>query len=230
MSQLLVLFDVDGTLFVTHDPLAGEALRETLEERFGAALSPDAVDRVDHRGQTALRIARLVLREAGLRDAEIGLGLAAWCGRFAERYLELLGEADTDHWRTAPGAEDGLSRLAAADQRLALLTGNPEPMARARMERLGLARFFRAGDGAFGCDAESRTELYDLARARAGGWPVEATVAVGDTAREVGSAHARGIRFIALRHAGQEDEFLDLADAVCTDLDEVSSQLLAWAG
>jgi phosphoglycolate phosphatase len=230
LSQLLVLFDVDGTLFVTHDPLAGEALRETLEERFGAALSPDVVDRVDHRGQTALRIARLVLREAGLRDAEIGLGLAPWCGRFAERYLELLGDADTGHWRTAPGAEDGLSRLAAADQRLALLTGNPEPMARARMERLGLARFFRAGDGAFGCDAESRAELYDLARARAGGWPVEATVAVGDTAREVGSAHARGIRSIALRHTGQDDEFLDLADVVCTDLDEASSQRLAWAG
>jgi phosphoglycolate phosphatase-like HAD superfamily hydrolase len=95
---------------------------------------------------------------------------------------------------------------------------------------LGLARFFRTGDGAFGCDAESRAELYDLARARAGGWPVGATVAVGDTTREVGSAHARGIRSIALRHAGRDDEFLDLADAVCTDLHEATSRLLAWAG
>jgi phosphoglycolate phosphatase-like HAD superfamily hydrolase len=227
---LLVLFDVDGTLFVTHDPLAGDAMSETLEERFGVALPPDAGDRVDHRGQTTLRIARLVLRKAGLEDAEIDRGLAGSCARFTERYLELLREADTSGWRSAAGAEDALSRLSSAGLRLALLTGNPEPMARARMERLRLARFFAQGDGAFGCDAEARAELYDLARSRAGGWPVEATVAVGDTAREVGSAHARGIRSIALRTAGQEDEDLDQADAVCGDLAEAASQLLAWAG
>jgi phosphoglycolate phosphatase-like HAD superfamily hydrolase len=103
-------------------------------------------------------------------------------------------------------------------------------MARARMERLGLARFFPAGDGAFGCDSESRAELYDLARTRAGGWPAGATVAVGDTAREVESAHARGIRSIAVRQAGQNAESLDEADAVCADLGEAASQLLAWAG
>jgi phosphoglycolate phosphatase-like HAD superfamily hydrolase len=227
---LLVLFDVDGTLFVTHDPLAGEAMSETLEERFDVALQPDAADRVDHLGQTTLRIARLVLREAGLEDGEIDRGLAAWCARFTERYGELLAEADTSDWSTAPGAEEALARLTAAGQRLALLTGNPEPMARARMERLGLARFLPAGDGAFGCDAESRATLYDLARARAGGWPAGATVAVGDTARDVGSAHAGGIRAIAVRWAGQDDESLDEADAVCADLEEAASQLLAWAG
>jgi phosphoglycolate phosphatase len=227
---LLVLFDVDGTLFLTHDPLAGEAMSETLEERFDVALQPDAADRVDHLGQTTLRIARLVLREAGLEEAEIDRGLAAWCARFTERYRELLAEADTSDWLSAPGAEDALSRLASSGQRLALLTGNPEPMARARMERLGLARFFPAGDGAFGCDSESRAELYDLARTRAGGWPAGATVAVGDTAREVESAHARGIRSIAVRQAGQNAESLDEADAVCADLGEAASQLLAWAG
>jgi phosphoglycolate phosphatase len=228
--KLLVLFDVDGTLFVTHDPLAGEALEETLGEHFDVALQPDAADRVDHSGQTTLRIARLVLRHAGLEDARIDCGLVAWCARFTGRYVELLAEADTSDWLTAPGAEDALARLASAGQRLALLTGNPEPMARARMESLGLGRFFPAGGGAFGCDAESRPELFDLARARAGGWPAGATVAVGDTARDVESAHARGIRSIAVRHAGRNDERLDEADAVCADLGEVASQLLAWAG
>jgi len=227
---LLVLFDVDGTLFLTHDPLAGEAMSETLEERFDVTLLPDATDRVDHLGQTTLRIARLVLREAGLAEAKIDRGLAAWCSRFTEHYGELLAETDTSGWLTAPGAEDALARLASAGQRLALLTGNPEPMARARMQRLGLARFFPAGDGAFGCDSESRAELYDLARARAGGWPARATVAVGDTAREVRSAHDGGIRAVAIRPAGRADESLDEADAVCADLGEAASQLLAWAG
>lgn len=55
--SLLALFDVDGTLFLTHDVLAGQALRETLETHFGALLPEDAVERVPHPGQTSLKIA-----------------------------------------------------------------------------------------------------------------------------------------------------------------------------
>jgi phosphoglycolate phosphatase len=200
--RLLVLFDVDGTLFLTHDPLAGEALHETLQERFGVRLPDDAIEHVDHEGQTSLRIARLVLEAAGVEAGRLGDGLAEWCPRFAERYIELLAHADTRGWRAAPGAEQALERLAAAGHRLALLTGNPEPMARARMERLGLARFFEPGQGAFGCDAESRIELIGLSRARAGGWPVNATVEIGDTARDASSAREAGVRSILVDDSG----------------------------
>jgi phosphoglycolate phosphatase len=200
--RLLVLFDVDGTLFLTHDPLAGQALHETLQERFGVRLPDDAIEHVDHEGQTSLRIARLVLEAAGVEAGRVGDGLAEWCPRFAERYIELLAYADTSGWRAAPGAEQALERLAAAGHRLALLTGNPEPMARARMERLGLARFFEPGQGAFGCDAESRIELIGLSRARAGGWPVNATVEIGDTARDASSAREAGVRSILVDDSG----------------------------
>lgn len=212
--RLLVLFDVDGTLFLTDDALAVRALGETLEEQYGVTLPDDPLEDVDHRGQTSLRIARLVLEAAGVATDEIDSGLAAWCPRFAERYLELLAEADTSRWRAAPGAEESLARLADAGFGLALLTGNPEPIARARMERLGLGRFFPPGQGAFGCDAESRTELIGLARARAGGWPAEATVEVGDTPRDASSSREAGIRSIVLGSAG---------------LEGVVAQLLAWA-
>jgi len=190
LTPLLVLFDVDGTLFLTHDPLAGRALRETLSERFRVELPEDALERVDHEGQTSLRIGRLVLRDAGLDAPELG----PWCAEFAKRYLELLSEADTSDWQAASGAEESLARLQAAGQRLALLTGNPEPVARARLERLGLGRFFPAGQGAYGCEAESRAELIALARARAGDWPADRTVEVGDTAVDVSSARDAGIR------------------------------------
>ena len=190
MTPLLVLFDVDGTLFLTHDPLAGRALRETLSERFHVELPEDALERVDHEGQTSLRIGRLVLRDAGLDAPELG----PWCAEFAKRYLELLSDADTSDWQAASGAEESLARLQAAGQRLALLTGNPEPVARARLERLGLGRFFPTGQGAYGCEAESRAELIALARARAGDWPADRTVEVGDTAVDVSSARDAGIR------------------------------------
>jgi phosphoglycolate phosphatase len=190
LTPLLVLFDVDGTLFLTHDPLAGRALRETLSERFGVGLPDDALERVDHDGQTSLRIGRLVLRDAGLDPPDLG----PWCAKFASRYLELLSEADTSGWQAAPGAAEALAALQEAGHRLALLTGNPEPVARARLERLGLARFFPAGQGAFGCESESRGELIARARARAGDWPDDRTVEVGDTALDVSSAREAGIR------------------------------------
>jgi len=202
VTRLLVLCDVDGTLFLTHDPLAGTALRVTLESLYGVELPDDAAERVDHAGQTALRIARLVLRDAGLADEEITPRLAAWCPLFAARYCELLAVANTSGWQASPGAEASLDRLAEAGHRFALLTGNPEPMARARMERLGLARFFPPGQGAFGCDAESRTDLVHIARERAGDWPAEATVEIGDTSLDASSSTAAGIRSILVDASG----------------------------
>jgi len=200
--QLLVLLDVDGTLFLTHDTVSVAAFFDTLASVYGVERPEQTIDRVDHAGQTALRIARLVLQDAGLEDEQITPRLSGWCAQFAARYLELLAGADTSGWQAAPHAGDALQQLAQAGHRLALLTGNPEPMARARMERLGLAPFFPPGQGAFGCEAERRTELIDIARERAGGWPAEATVEIGDTARDASSAHEAGVRSILLDESG----------------------------
>jgi phosphoglycolate phosphatase-like HAD superfamily hydrolase len=202
MSRLLVLVDVDGTLLLSHDQVSVTVFIETLARVYGVQLQEDALGHVDHVGQTAQRIARLVLRDAGLDDDRITARLAAWCTEFGASYRELLADADTSGWRAAPHAEDALAELAAAGHRLALLTGNPEPMARARMERLGLAYFFSSGQGAFGCDAELRTELIRIARERAGGWPAEATVEIGDTARDASTAHDAGVRSILVGDSG----------------------------
>ena len=199
MKPLLALFDVDGTLFLTHDTIAGLALRETLAERYAAELPEDAIDRIDHQGQTSLRIGRLVLAAAGVEEPE---GLREWCADFADRYVQLLADANTSRWQVAPHAERALERLASTDVRLALLTGNPEPMARARMDLLGLARFFPPGQGAFGCDSESRAELIALARERAGGWPAAATVEIGDTPRDASTSREAGIRSIVVGAEG----------------------------
>ena len=64
--------------------------------------------RREHRGLSAKRIARNVLRAAGLADERIDEQLDAWCARYAERYLELLAEADTSGWQGRAGAAEGL--------------------------------------------------------------------------------------------------------------------------
>jgi hypothetical protein len=102
LSGLLALFDLDGTLFLTHDPLSGRALRATLEEVYGIEVAANAPDNVEHRGLSAQRIARNVLHAAGLSDTEIDPRLVAWCSRYAERYVELFAATDTTNWEAPP--------------------------------------------------------------------------------------------------------------------------------
>jgi len=229
LSGLLALFDLDGTLFLTHDPLSGQALRETLEEVYGLEVAAKAPDNVEHRGLTAQRIARNVLCATGLSDAGIDDRLPAWCSRYAERYLELLTASDTRDWEARPGAAGGLARLEAAGVRLSLVTGNPEPMARARLERLGLARFFPSGQGAFGCEAEDRVVLLELARHRADDWPTDRTAEVGDTHEDVATAKALGIHSIAVASGRCDLAELAGADALVGDMGGIVEALLALA-
>ena len=227
MRPLLALFDLDGTLFLTHDPVSGRALVPTLEQVYGVEVAPDAPANVDHRGLTSKRIARNVLRAAGVEDAVIDAQLDRWCARYSERYLELLAEADTSDWETRAGAAEGLTTLDAEGVRLALVTGNPEPMARARLERLGLARFFPSGQGAFGCEAEQRMALIELARRRAGDWPAEATAEIGDTPADVATAKAAAIRSVAVTSPRTHDRAeLEGADAIVDDMEGIVRALL----
>jgi phosphoglycolate phosphatase len=229
LSGLLALFDLDGTLFLTHDPLSGRAFRATLGEAYGVEIAANAPDNVEHRGLTALRIARNVLRATGLLEDEIDDRLPAWCSRYAARYLELLATADTTGWEVRPGAADGLARLEAAQVRLALVTGNPEPIARARLERLGLASFFGSGQGAFGCEGEERAALLELARQRAGDWPAAHTAEVGDTPEDVATAKAAGIHSVAVASARVNAAELSGGDAIVEDMDGIVRAVLAMA-
>jgi phosphoglycolate phosphatase len=228
LSGLLALFDLDGTLFLTHDPLSGRALAATLNEVYGVDVAADAIANVEHRGLTSKRIARNVLHAAGVADPAIDARLDHWCEAFADRYLELLAEADTSGWEARPGAAEGLSRLEAEGVRLALVTGNPAPMARARLQRLGLERFFPSGQGAFGCEAEERAALLELARERAGNWSPSATAEVGDTAEDVATAKAAGFCSIAITsHRTRAHAELAGADDIVSDMDGIVRALLS---
>jgi len=228
LTALLALFDLDGTLFLTHDPLSGRALVATLEQVYGVQVPADAPANVEHRGLTAKCIGRNVLRTAGVADAAVDERLDTWCAAFAERYLELLADADTSGWEPRPGAAEGLARLEAAGIRLALATGNPEPMARTRLERLGLERFFPPGEGAFGCEAEERGALLELARERAGDWPASATAEIGDTPQDVSAAKAAGFRSIAVASPHTRDRAeLAAADEIVDDMDGIVRALLS---
>ena len=213
-----MLFDVDGTLLLTHDEVYVEASRLALEAVFGIdAEGPDVP------GDTAPAHIRRALRSVAVPEAAIDAGLPRWCEMFATHYVRLLAAADTSHWQVAPHAFEA----AAAVEHRALLTGNPPAVAHARMERLGLAAVFPRGQGAFGCEREKRSELFGIARERAGNWPRERTVAVGDTPLDVSSAHAAGCRCIGVTTGRYDRNGLAEADAVIADLGELQSALAA---
>jgi phosphoglycolate phosphatase len=212
----LVLFDVDGTLLLTHDEVYVEANGLALTEVYGSA--PEGADVP---GDTATAHTRRALAAAGFTGAQIDAGLPRWCETFSANYLRLLAEADTSNWELGPGAHEAIAAL----DRPALLTGNPPAVAHARMERLGLATYFPPGQGAFGCEREQRTELFTLARERAGDWPAERTVAVGDTPIDVSSAHAAGCHCVAVTTGTYERHQLASADVVIAELTQLAPAL-----
>jgi phosphoglycolate phosphatase-like HAD superfamily hydrolase len=213
-----VLFDVDGTLLLTHDEVYVEASRLALEAVFGIyAEGPDVP------GDTAPAHIRRALLTVDVPEATIDAGLPAWCETFSAHYVRLLEAADTSHWQLGPHAAEA----AAAVEHRALLTGNPPAVGHARMDRLGLAEFFPRGQGAFGCERENRIELFDLARERAGSWPAERTIAVGDTPLDVSSAHAAGCHSVGVTTGNYGRAALADADAVIANLGELKTALAA---
>jgi phosphoglycolate phosphatase len=217
--MMLVLFDVDKTLFMTSDPLMGQATTDAIEAVWGLKLPGDAIKGVNHPGQTATRIAREILRADGLTDNEISPLLGRWCAEASRRYLEFLTNTDTSHWEAAEGAAEVLPAI----EHRALLTGNPEPVARARMERIGLAELFPPGQGAFGCEAEERADLIDIARHKAGDWPRERTVAVGDTDADIAGAREAGIHVVGFGPIAGADETIHRMSELPAALERISA-------
>jgi phosphoglycolate phosphatase-like HAD superfamily hydrolase len=200
-DRLLLLWDIDGTLLRYGGAREhAAALIQALNELYLLDLPPDAVQHVRPMGKTDRRIAREVLAAAGV-DATPG---DEWVARVWELYR------DTDLSRLRQGAMDGsddaLRWAAEAGHVNALLTGNIEPVAHHKLEAAGLGGWFERGQGAFGSDAEDRRELVPVARARAGGWPAERTVVIGDAPGDVECALAGGATAVALLgHFGSDE-------------------------
>ncbi|MFL5842841.1 MAG: HAD family hydrolase [Thermoleophilaceae bacterium] len=204
-GRLLLLFDVDGTLLRyggarEHAAALVQALREVYE----AELPNDAVQQVGPWGKTDRQIAREVLRAAGVDDPAIDAGRDRW----VERCWEIYRQADLARLAggAMPGADLALQWAADAGHESALLTGNIEPVAHRKVAAAGLGGWFRRGQGAFGSDAEDRRELVPVARRRAGGWPSERTVVIGDAPGDVACALADGAVAVGLLgHFGAEE-------------------------
>jgi phosphoglycolate phosphatase len=224
---LLLLWDIDGTLLQRASIEHAGALHSAL----GEVHEVEAVHRhmVEFAGRTDGAIARDLLIAAGVEPSAIDGGVhavqEAACAAFGELCPGDLSE------RVTPGIPALLERLAARAERYrhSLVTGNFEPIARLKLARAGIGHFFEPDQGGFGSDAEERDELPALARARAGSWPRERTVVIGDTPRDIACARADRVRVIAVTTGPFDALDLADADAVCDAPEAIEPVLADWA-
>ena len=221
--RLLLLFDIDGTLLRYGGAREhAAALVQALREVYGADVPDDAVRQVGPWGKTDQQIAREALHAAGVGDAEIDAKRDQW----VERCWQIYRDADLGRLAggAMPGADAALRWAADAGHTNALLTGNIEPIAHHKLAAAGLGEWFARGQGAFGSDAEDRRELVPVARERAGGWPAERTVVIGDAPGDVACALADGAVAVGLLgHFGADE--LAGAHALIGDLADLGAAI-----
>jgi phosphoglycolate phosphatase len=190
-TPTLLLFDIDGTLVWRASTEHAVALREALQTVHG--LDPNVPHGISAAGRTDGEIARLLLLSAGVSQRAIDDGAEAVREASVAAYVRLCPADLSD--RVLPGIPELLESLSAReDVRLSLVTGNFEPIARLKLRRAGVGRFFPSHQGGFGSDSEDRTVLPEIARRRAGTdgvpWPRERTIVIGDTPRDIACARA----------------------------------------
>lgn len=204
-----VLFDIDGTLLVT-----GGAGAVAWQRAFRELHGVDAdIEEHTHAGMTDPEIAAIVFREVIGRDgseAERAEAIGGYLGHLADAVEESAG------YRVMPGVEELLPRLVERGVLLGIVTGNIESAARVKLARADLNRFFAFGG--YGSDSRDRTALTRRAIERGGeasGHPLDkaATIAVGDTPRDVIAGHGAGIKVVGVATGSYGVEELTAADA-----------------
>lgn len=192
--KALVLFDIDGTLVRRAGPHHRDALAHGVRKATGHETSTEGIP---VQGMLDPDILTIMLKRVGVPAAEIRRALPE-IERAAERYYLRVCPALED--KHCPGVEPLLDRLTRRGVLLALVTGNLTRIGWRKLERAGLAGYFRYG--AFGEMAATRTGLARMAirQARREGWIERETPVslIGDSPADVKAAHGSGACAIAV--------------------------------
>jgi phosphoglycolate phosphatase-like HAD superfamily hydrolase len=230
---VLLLFDIDGTLVAGATEAHREAMHVALKQVHGIEGPERLRSSVQAAGRTDGEIARMILILAGVAAKQIDEGADAVREACCREYARLC-PPDLSH-TVIPGVKALLATLSGVtDVRLALLSGNYEPIARLKLDRAGIGKHFPAGQGAFGSDAEDRSELPAIARRRAAhegrSYPRKHTVVIGDTPLDIACARADEVLSVAVATGPFSVEELSEADAVAPDAHGLLEAIKAVAG
>lgn len=209
-SVPLVVFDLDGTLVDSRRDLADSA-NALIVERGGTPLSTDAVTGMV--GEGAAMLVRRALRAAGVGREDLDAALA--------RFLEIYDERLLVHTRLYEGVRETLDALASREP-LAVLTNKPQHHTERILDGLSVRGRFRwviGGDTSHGRKPDPAGLLHLITAA--GTTPAN-TLMVGDSAIDLRTARAAGVRCCLVRYGFG---FASAADELAGDdvvIDEAS--------
>ncbi len=225
---VLLLFDIDGTLLSGAAEAHRDAMYEALRAVHSITPSSAALGTISPAGRTDPEIARAILLRAGVSARRIDDCADEIRERCCRAYARLCPN-DLSAF-VLPGIPDLLAWASRREEVIVgLLTGNYEPVARLKLARAGIGRYFARGQGAFGSDAEDRVALPAIARRRAGTaarpHPRTETIVIGDTPRDIACARADGVRCVAVASGSYSADELSDADEVVSDALELREAL-----
>ena len=185
------LFDIDGTLLNSRDPVHYEAFLVAMRELGGRAIS---LEGVTLHGSTDPLILLAALERAGFPGAEARPALQSamdrMCSEVEKRSAELQPEL-------CPAVHRLLTELKASGKTLGVASGNLERIGWAKLKAAGIAEFFSFGS--FSDRHESRTEIFRWGAEQARGLCGSARLCfLGDTPADVAAAQSCGFPIIAV--------------------------------
>ncbi len=224
-AELLVLFDIDGTLLLT-DGAGRVAIRQALEAVYGTS---GHMEGYTFHGKTDPQIIVELMRSAGLEEGAV----RARMSEIWPIYLEILDRElairrAENRITVLPGVAELLAALKSRPGvSLGLLTGNIEQGARLKLAAAGVPWLFDAGG--YGSDSEARSEIARVAveRSRSAVGTLQAVLVVGDTPEDIACARAVDALALAVatgRHGTDELEEAG-ADAVFADFGDTQAVL-----
>jgi beta-phosphoglucomutase-like phosphatase (HAD superfamily) len=230
-QDLLVLFDLDGTLIRAGDTVHHDAFDHALRAVFGVSAT---VRGLPLGGRLDRQLAPEALAAAGVAvdhdDPRVDRVMAVM-GRY---YRLRVGPGDRADWVLA-GVVDLLRKLKAGGTAMGIATGSAREVALAKLEGAHLSGYLTTG--AYGDEASDRAALVDRAVHQAGAtygrrFLRPNTVVVGDTPADVEAARAVGARVVAVATGRYSTDDLDDAgpDATFPDLTAADLVLRAIRG
>jgi phosphoglycolate phosphatase-like HAD superfamily hydrolase len=181
---------------------------------------------INHHGMTDQEIIIRILQRYAVDDATIGSLLEKCMDRVQWQYARIV---KSENIVILDGVFELLTKLNQNGFLLGLVTGNLEPIARAKLKRIGISDFFKFGG--FGSDNVSRTELVKIAIRRAanrfklaGDNPI---FHLGDAPQDMLAAREAGVIPIGVTTGIFSAEALDAAGAyrVVPDLNDADAIL-----
>lgn len=186
------LFDIDGTLVRSKDPVHYFAFQHAMREVFGLDAT---IDGVPIQGSTDISILRAVLRQQGLSDREINSGLPQLVDQMC---AEVRRNASQMSPELCPSIRELVSMLRGQGKLLGAASGNLETIGWLKLERAGIRDMFSFGS--FSHPLELRADIFRqgvaIAHQRLG--PSAKVYVAGDTPADIEAARATGIPVISL--------------------------------